>query len=63
MHKLTYVLSCSHDKKKIDPHVASAMGSAVIKGLQGNYKKDRTRVAACMKHFIGYSGSRNGQDK
>ncbi|KAF9284278.1 hypothetical protein BGZ88_010050 [Linnemannia elongata] len=46
-----------------DPHVASAMGSAVIKGLQGNYKKDRTRVAACMKHFIGYSGSRNGQDK
>ncbi|KAF8945676.1 hypothetical protein BGZ47_002180 [Haplosporangium gracile] len=46
-----------------DPYVASAMGSAMIKGLQGNYKKDRTRVAACMKHFIGYSGSRNGQDK
>ncbi|KAF9902858.1 hypothetical protein EC991_004478 [Linnemannia zychae] len=46
-----------------DPHVASSMGSALIKGLQGNYKKDRTRVAACMKHFIGYSGSRNGQDK
>ncbi|KAG0372035.1 hypothetical protein BGX24_000836 [Mortierella sp. AD032] len=46
-----------------DPYVASLMGSAVIKGLQGNYKKDRTRVAACMKHFIGYSGSRNGQDK
>ncbi|KAF9586501.1 hypothetical protein BGW38_003626 [Lunasporangiospora selenospora] len=46
-----------------DPHVATAMGSAVIQGLQGNYKKDRTRVAACMKHFIGYSASRNGQDK
>ncbi|KAF9934984.1 hypothetical protein FBU30_009407 [Linnemannia zychae] len=46
-----------------DPHVVSVMGSAVIKGLQGNYKKDRTRVAACMKHFIGYSASRNGQDK
>ncbi|KAG0281802.1 hypothetical protein BGZ96_001014 [Linnemannia gamsii] len=46
-----------------DPHLASVMGSAVIKGLQGNYKKDRTRVAACMKHFIGYSASRNGQDK
>ncbi|KAF9559402.1 hypothetical protein EC968_006626 [Mortierella alpina] len=39
------------------------MGSAIIKGLQGNYKKDRSRVAACMKHFIGYSASRNGQDK
>ncbi|KAF8925270.1 hypothetical protein BGZ58_000958, partial [Dissophora ornata] len=45
------------------PHVAAKMGSAVIKGLQGNYKKDRTRVAACMKHFIGYSASHNGQDK
>ncbi|KAF9346837.1 hypothetical protein BGX26_001660 [Mortierella sp. AD094] len=46
-----------------DPYVASEMGSATIRGLQGNYKKDRTRVAACMKHFIGYSASRNGQDK
>ncbi|KAG0218672.1 hypothetical protein BGX33_006427 [Mortierella sp. NVP41] len=46
-----------------DPFVAASMGSAAIKGLQGNYKKDRTRVAACMKHFIGYSGSRNGQDR
>ncbi|KAG0018881.1 hypothetical protein BGZ80_006608 [Entomortierella chlamydospora] len=39
------------------------MGGAMIRGLQGDYKKDRTRVAACMKHFIGYSVSRNGQDK
>ncbi|KAF9302835.1 hypothetical protein BGZ74_004755 [Mortierella antarctica] len=46
-----------------DPHLAAEMGSAIIKGLQGNYKEDRTRVAACMKHFIGYSASRNGQDK
>ncbi|KAG0351703.1 hypothetical protein BGZ54_003136, partial [Gamsiella multidivaricata] len=45
------------------PHVVSEMGSAAIKGLQGNYKRDRMRVAACMKHFIGYSASRNGQDK
>ncbi|KAG0321283.1 hypothetical protein BGZ99_004024 [Dissophora globulifera] len=46
-----------------DPHLVSEMGSAIIKGMQGNYKKDRTRVAACMKHFIGYSASHNGQDK
>ncbi|KAF9199785.1 hypothetical protein BGZ49_010059 [Haplosporangium sp. Z 27] len=46
-----------------DPFLVSKMGSATIRGLQGNYKKDRTRVAACMKHFIGYSASRNGQDK
>lgn len=47
----------------LDPYVVSEMGSASIRGLQGDYKKDRTRVAACMKHFIGYSASRNGQDK
>ncbi|KAF9288319.1 hypothetical protein BGZ68_000448 [Mortierella alpina] len=46
-----------------DPFLVSQMGSAIIKGLQGNYKNDRSRVAACMKHFIGYSASRNGQDK
>ncbi|KAG0252920.1 hypothetical protein BG011_006688 [Mortierella polycephala] len=46
-----------------DPYVVSEMGSALIRGLQGDYKKDRTRVASCMKHFIGYSASRNGQDK
>ncbi|KAF9957430.1 hypothetical protein BGZ70_009517 [Mortierella alpina] len=46
-----------------DPFLVAQMGSALIKGLQGNYKKDRSRVAACMKHFIGYSASRNGQDK
>ncbi|KAK3813347.1 MAG: glycoside hydrolase superfamily [Benniella sp.] len=46
-----------------DPFVVSEMGSATIRGLQGNYKRDRRRVAACMKHFIGYSASRNGQDK
>ncbi|GJJ69502.1 beta-glucosidase [Entomortierella parvispora] len=46
-----------------DPHVVATMGSAIIRGLQGDYKTDRSRVAACMKHFIGYSASRNGQDK
>ncbi|KAG0200706.1 hypothetical protein BGX28_006301 [Mortierella sp. GBA30] len=46
-----------------DPYLAAQMGSAIIKGLQGNYKEDRTRVAACMKHFIGYSAPRNGQDR
>ncbi|KAF9158679.1 hypothetical protein DFQ26_007360 [Actinomortierella ambigua] len=46
-----------------DPFVVSEFGRAIIHGLQGNYKKDRTRVAACMKHFIGYAASRDGKDK
>ncbi|KAF9975783.1 hypothetical protein BGZ73_000454 [Actinomortierella ambigua] len=46
-----------------DPFVVSEFGRAIINGLQGNYKEDRTRVAACMKHFIGYAAARNGKDK
>jgi beta-glucosidase len=32
-----------------DPYLASQMAIASVQGLQGNYKKDRNRVAACMK--------------
>lgn len=37
-----------------DPHLSSVMGVASIRGYQGKYKTDRTKVAACMKHFIAY---------
>lgn len=30
------------------------MGVASIRGYQGKYKSDRSKVAACMKHFIAY---------
>ncbi|KAJ2725067.1 hypothetical protein GGI07_001535 [Coemansia sp. Benny D115] len=36
-----------------DPAVASAMVRHTVRGLQGNYKQDRQRVAACVRHFIG----------
>ncbi|KAG7392500.1 hypothetical protein PHYPSEUDO_000188 [Phytophthora pseudosyringae] len=41
-----------------DPLVSSIMGAALIKGLQSSGK-----VAACMKHFIGYSDVREGLDR
>ncbi|TMW59545.1 hypothetical protein Poli38472_004614 [Pythium oligandrum] len=41
-----------------DPYLVSVMGSAIIKGMQSN--KD---VAACMKHFVGYSKTPTGHDK
>lgn len=37
-----------------DPHLSSILGAAAIRGYQGKYKSDRTKVAACMKHFIAY---------
>ncbi|MEM1121241.1 MAG: glycoside hydrolase family 3 N-terminal domain-containing protein [Bacteroidota bacterium] len=46
-----------------DVHLASQMGAALIKGNQGDDISDPYRVAACMKHFLGYSYPKNGTDR
>ncbi|KAI8377184.1 glycoside hydrolase family 3 domain protein [Choanephora cucurbitarum] len=46
-----------------DPHLSSVMGTAAIRGYQGKYKSDRTKVAACMKHFIAYGAPYSGLDR
>ncbi|KAJ2633054.1 hypothetical protein H4R22_000774 [Coemansia sp. RSA 1290] len=46
-----------------DPYLSSQMAHSSIQGYQGNYKRDRTRVAACLKHFIGYGYPFDGSDR
>ena len=46
-----------------DVHLASVMGKACIQGLQGGSLRDPARVAACAKHFIGYSRPNSGKDR
>eukprot|EP01135_Chromosphaera_perkinsii_P012109 Nk52_evm47s2579 gene=Nk52_evmTU47s2579 len=50
-----------------DPFVVTEMGKAVILGYQGNpdgSEMNTTRkVAACMKHFVGYPFPVNGMDR
>ncbi|KAJ2880819.1 hypothetical protein FB639_002751, partial [Coemansia asiatica] len=46
-----------------DPYLSSKMTTASISGYQGDYKSDRSRVAACVKHFIGYGSPVDGQDR
>ncbi len=48
-----------------DPHLASAMGVAYVKGLEGedNDIGRRDRVAACLKHYLGYSFPISGKDR
>nr|CCA27737.1 unnamed protein product [Albugo laibachii Nc14] len=41
-----------------DSHLVSVMGDASIRGLQNN-----SAIAACMKHFIGYSKLPTGHDR
>jgi len=47
-----------------DTYLVKEMGVASIKGLQGdNDLTEPTNVAACMKHFIGYSDPLSGKDR
>ena len=47
-----------------DPLVCSRFGVATVQGYQGTATPvDSLHVAACMKHFLGYSGARTGKDR
>ena len=46
-----------------DVYLARAMGNAIIDGYQGGILPDQHHVAACMKHFVGYSVPLSGKDR
>ena len=46
-----------------DPHLAAHMGYAYIRGSEGDDLKNDTKVASCLKHYIGYSYPFNGRDR
>lgn len=46
-----------------DVHLASVMGAEIIKGYQGEDISDPYQIAACMKHFLGYSTPATGKDR
>jgi beta-glucosidase len=46
-----------------DAYVVTQMGLASIRGFEGNDVSQPNKVAACMKHFIGYSNPENGKDR
>lgn len=46
-----------------DAYLASQMGAAYIRGQQGDDISQPTKVAACMKHYLGYSFPLSGKDR
>jgi beta-glucosidase len=47
-----------------DPLVVAELGKAMIKGFQGNTPvTDKYHVAACLKHYMGYSMPLSGHDR
>lgn len=45
-----------------DPYLSALCNSAQVAGLQGDAISDPGKVAACLKHFIGYSAATGGRD-
>lgn len=45
-----------------DPYLTSRLGVAMIKGFQGDDLTDKSTIAACAKHYVGYGASQGGKD-
>ena len=46
-----------------DPYLSSLCNAAQVRGFQGANPAAPDRVAACLKHFVGYSAVTGGRDK
>ena len=46
-----------------DVHLASEMVKSAVKGYQGEEVSNKNKVAACLKHFMGYSMPLSGNDR
>lgn len=45
-----------------DPLLASALSAASVRGYQGDDLASNDRIAACVKHFVGYGAAEGGRD-
>jgi beta-glucosidase len=46
-----------------DPHLATVMGVAVVRGYEGDNVADSHHVASSLKHYVGYSNPVSGRDR
>jgi beta-glucosidase len=46
-----------------DPYLASVMGVAFVRGVEGDDVSSSTHVAASLKHYVGYSFPLTGRDR
>ena len=45
-----------------DPYANGVFGAASVRGYQGDSMSAENRVAACLKHYVGYGASEAGRD-
>ncbi|MCL2073729.1 MAG: beta-glucosidase BglX [Marinilabiliaceae bacterium] len=44
------------------PYLTGVMGVAMVNGFQGDNLSNKTSIAACPKHFVGYGAAEAGKD-
>lgn len=45
-----------------DPYLGSLYAAANVEGFQGTNMADTNRIAACLKHYVGYGAAEGGRD-
>lgn len=45
-----------------DPYSTTVMGTAMVRGYQGDDLSEASSIAACIKHFAGYGAAEGGRD-
>jgi beta-glucosidase len=46
-----------------DVYITRTMGALAVRSYEEDGLKNPTAVASCLKHYLGYSGPRNGKDR
>lgn len=46
-----------------DPYLTKIMGKSIVEGYQGKGQINEYHVAACLKHYVGYSTPTSGRDR
>lgn len=46
-----------------DPYLASVLGAEYVRGLEGDDVGSPDKIAACLKHYLGYSVPLTGKDR
>ena len=46
-----------------DVYLTKTLGRKIVEGYQGNFPIGKNHVAACLKHYVGYSFPKTGRDR
>ncbi|MEZ4634022.1 MAG: glycoside hydrolase family 3 C-terminal domain-containing protein [Caldilineaceae bacterium] len=61
-HRPRPALGTHRRRRRRDPILTGRIGAAMVEGFQGDDLSDPERIAACVKHYVGYGATEGGRD-